>query len=180
MDTPDEVVTHAPARCAGCGGGLGDAPVASTERRQVFDLPRVAPWVVEHRVEHRVCGCGRVTMAEVPAMRAAGVLPELQPDQVLVHDCWGPYWNFDVTHALCGAHLLREPTAAAEVDGQAARQRPFGGTCPRSDAPTMDREDFAGRRWLVSGWQWRVSDVLLVAFVAVAVPIGAGVTAVTH
>ena len=234
VDTPDEVVTHAPARCAGCGGGLGDAPVASTERRQVFDLPRVAPWVVEHRVEHRVCGCGRVTMAEVPAgvaaptqygprvravatyllagqhlplartaellaelfgapvsqgsltgwyadaaagldpfldavraglaaadvlgadetgarvdgglawlhtarsdtltlytahqgrgargedaMRAAGVLPALQPDQVLVHDCWGPYWNFDVTHALCGAHLLRELTAAAEVDGQA-------------------------------------------------------------
>jgi len=30
VDTPDEVVTHAPARCAGCGGGLGDAPVASS------------------------------------------------------------------------------------------------------------------------------------------------------
>ena len=28
---------------------------------------------------------------------------------VAVHDCWSPYWKFDsITHAVCGAHLLRE------------------------------------------------------------------------
>ena len=28
---------------------------------------------------------------------------------VAVHDCWGPYWKYNnVTHAICGAHLLRE------------------------------------------------------------------------
>ncbi|MBO4368672.1 MAG: IS66 family transposase, partial [Desulfovibrio sp.] len=28
---------------------------------------------------------------------------------VAVHDCWAPYWKADnVTHAVCGAHLLRE------------------------------------------------------------------------
>ena len=30
-------------------------------------------------------------------------------DGVAVHDCWGSYWNYEnVTHAVCGAHLLRE------------------------------------------------------------------------
>jgi len=54
----------------------------------------------------------------VDAMIDAGVLPALGPDAVLVHDFWGPYWNFTVTHAVCGAHLGRELVAAAEVPGQ--------------------------------------------------------------
>jgi hypothetical protein len=41
------------------------------------------------------------------AMDAAGVLPGF--GGVAVHDGWAPYWRYeDVTHALCGAHLLRE------------------------------------------------------------------------
>jgi transposase len=41
------------------------------------------------------------------AMDAAGVLPSL--GGVAVHDGWSPYWRYeDLTHALCGAHLLRE------------------------------------------------------------------------
>lgn len=231
VEVPDEVVVHAPSTCAGCGHPLAGAPVTSTEARQVFDLPEVALRVVEHRLEHRRCRCGLVTMAGAPvgvggpaqygpgvralgvyllagqhlplartgellaelvgapvsegslagwyadaaagldpfldavttglasagvvgadetgarvdgalawihaartdtltlytvsakrgveAMRAAGVLPALGPDAVLVHDFWGPYWNFDVTHAVCGAHLGRELVAAAEVAGQA-------------------------------------------------------------
>ena len=35
-----------------------------------------------------------------------------------MHDFWAPYWTFDVTHAVCGAHLGRELVAAGEVDGQ--------------------------------------------------------------
>ena len=27
---------------------------------------------------------------------------------VAIHDCWAPYWKFDVLHAICCAHLLRE------------------------------------------------------------------------
>ena len=227
---PDERVVHAPAACAGCGASLTGAEVTSTEARQVFDLPEIALRVTEHVLEHRRCGCGKTTMAAVPAgagaptqygpglrglatyllvaqhlplartaellaellnapvsegtlaawyasaadgladfdaalvarlvtagvlgadetgirvegrlvwvhaartealtrytvsarrgveaMTAAGVLPALSPGTVLVHDFWAPYWNFTVTHAVCGAHLLRELTAAAEVDGQ--------------------------------------------------------------
>ena len=233
--TPDELVVHSPPRCAGCGASLVDAPVTSTEARQVFDLPPIALRVVAHVLEHRRCGCGRVTMADPPAgvgapaqygpgvralatyllagqhlplartaellselvgapvsegslarwytdaaaeldpfldtvgtglaaadvvgadetgarvdgalawihaartegltlytvsakrgveaMRAAGVLPALGPDTVLVHDFWGPYWTFDVVHAVCGAHLLRELAAAADVDGQSGWAR---------------------------------------------------------
>ena len=207
-----------------------DAPVVSTEARQVFELPEIALWVIEHSLEHRRCGCGTVTMALAPAgvgapaqygpgvrafatylltaqhlplartaelltellgapisqgslagwyldaatgldafdevlrtglvgagvvgadetgirvegalawvhaartdtltrytvsgkrgveaMIAAGVLPALSPDTVLVSDFWAPYWTFNLTHAVCGAHLGRELVAAAEVDGQ--------------------------------------------------------------
>ncbi|WP_427019222.1 IS66 family transposase (plasmid) [Pseudarthrobacter sp. P1] len=228
--SPDEVLVHVPAACAGCGKSLAGAPVVSTEARQVFDLPRIALRVVEHRIEHRRCGCGRVTMAEAPtgigapaqygprvrglatyllaaqylplertavlltelvgapisqgslarwyadaaagldgfdrvlrdglcgapvlgadetgirvggslawvhaartdaltrytvsprrgfeAMTEAGVLPALSAETVLVTDFWAPYWRFDVTHAVCGAHLGRELVAAAEVAGQ--------------------------------------------------------------
>lgn len=53
------------------------------------------------------------------AMRAIGVLPAVSAETVLVTDFWAPYWEFELTHAVCAAHLGRELVAAAEVDGQA-------------------------------------------------------------
>jgi len=51
------------------------------------------------------------------AMDAAGVLPGFVG--VAVHDGWAPYWRYEhVTHALCGAHLLRELDAVTEEPGQ--------------------------------------------------------------
>jgi transposase/uncharacterized coiled-coil protein SlyX len=50
------------------------------------------------------------------AMDAAGVLPGF--GGVAVHDGWSPYWRYQVTHALCGAHLLRELEAISEEPGQ--------------------------------------------------------------
>jgi transposase len=66
VQDPDEVVTHRPPTC-GCGASLRRAPVVSVEVRQVFDLPPVTLRVVEHRLQHRRCRCGTVTMAPVPA-----------------------------------------------------------------------------------------------------------------
>jgi len=66
VDTPDEVVVHRPSACGGCGRSLRRAPVASVEARQVFDLPEVRVRVTEHRLQHRRCRCGEVTMAAVP------------------------------------------------------------------------------------------------------------------
>lgn len=67
VETPDEAVVHQPAACGGCGASLVDAPVVSTESRQVFDLPPIVLRVVQHALEHRRCGCGQVTMAAAPA-----------------------------------------------------------------------------------------------------------------
>jgi transposase len=51
------------------------------------------------------------------AMDTAGVLPGF--GGVAVHDGWAPYWRYrHVTHALCGAHLLRELEAITEEPGQ--------------------------------------------------------------
>jgi len=67
VETPDQTLVHSPTACAGCGGSLKDSPVVSLEARQVFDLPPIVLRVVEHRLEHRRCGCGQVTMADTPA-----------------------------------------------------------------------------------------------------------------
>ena len=50
------------------------------------------------------------------AMDAAGILPGFAG--VAVHDGWAPYWHYQVEHALCGAHLLRELDAVADQPRQ--------------------------------------------------------------
>lgn len=52
------------------------------------------------------------------AIDAGGVLPSFTG--IAVHDAWAPYDCYPrATHALCCAHLLRELTAAAELDPRA-------------------------------------------------------------
>ena len=51
------------------------------------------------------------------AMDAAGVLGGFSG--MAVHDGWSPSWRYEAsTHALCGAHLLRELEASTEEPGQ--------------------------------------------------------------
>ena len=64
---PDEIVDHVPEACGGCGAELAEAPQVGVVRRQVHDIPRIAPRVVEHRLHRRRCGCGQVTGAVAPA-----------------------------------------------------------------------------------------------------------------
>jgi transposase len=71
---PDQVVTHEPGQCAGCGAALPGAPVTRTQRRQVVDLPEeVRALVTEHRIVSRRCVCGAVTAGQAPAGVAAPV-----------------------------------------------------------------------------------------------------------
>lgn len=58
------------------------------------------------------------------AMDAAGVLPRFAG--VAVHDGWSPYWRYEVTHALCGAHLLRELDGIVGEPGQGWAAGLFG------------------------------------------------------
>lgn len=59
------------------------------------------------------------------AMEAAGILPMF--NGTLVHDCWSSYFNFNFSHALCNAHLLRELNSIIETTNQqwASQMRDF-------------------------------------------------------
>lgn len=63
---PRYVIVHAPQTCSHCGGSLDGTPVATEERRQVFDLPPLALEATEHRVQTLRCACGCQTRAEFP------------------------------------------------------------------------------------------------------------------
>lgn len=54
-------------------------------------------------------------------MDAAGVLPGFSG--IAVHDAWAPYDTYkQVTHALCGAHVLRELQAVTDLADQSTEQ----------------------------------------------------------
>lgn len=65
----DERVTHpVPHQCSRCGQTLADSPIATEERRQVFDLPPLRLQVTEHRLLTRQCAaCGQLNRAPAPA-----------------------------------------------------------------------------------------------------------------
>ena len=67
MATPDHREPVEPACCAGCGGGLADAPGTVGPRVQVFDLPTFSLAVTEYQMMRRLCGCGHATTAGLPA-----------------------------------------------------------------------------------------------------------------
>jgi len=104
---PDRVVEHAPAVCGGCRARLVAAPVVSCEARQVFNLPPIALQVVEHRLLHRRCGCGTVTMAGPGDGVPAGVGAPAQ---------YGPGVRAVATYLVGAQHLPLARTAATLAD----------------------------------------------------------------
>lgn len=63
---PDEVVDHRPDRCEGCGAALDQAADQGFQRRQVVEVPEVAPSTTEHRAHTYLCSCGHETTAAFP------------------------------------------------------------------------------------------------------------------
>lgn len=64
---PDQTQTLEPPRCGGCGSDLAGAPGRIASSVQVFDLPTFSLLVTEYLMMRRVCGCGHVTTADLPA-----------------------------------------------------------------------------------------------------------------
>lgn len=100
---PDEVKVHVPASCGSCGNNLADAPVVGDQRRQVFDLPPIELFAVEHRAQRRACSCGAVTTAPFPAQATAPV-------------CYGPGVAALGAYLLGRQHLPVERAAEAMAD----------------------------------------------------------------
>jgi transposase len=98
--TPDEVITHEPDCCRGCGDGLGGAPEVGREHRQVFDIAPMRVRVTEHQLIKRRCGCGAVTSAEAPE----GVSAAVQ---------YGPRITAIILYLYVGQLLSKKRTAVA-------------------------------------------------------------------
>jgi transposase len=74
VEQPDQVMTHAPRECRGCGASLFGSPIVRSESRQVIDLPPVRPWVVEHRALTKRCrSCDELTKGRFPQEVKAAV-----------------------------------------------------------------------------------------------------------
>lgn len=56
-------------------------------------------------------------------MTEMGVLPSF--NGVAIHDCWASYWKFDILHAICCAHLLRELNGVIENHPEQTWARSF-------------------------------------------------------
>jgi transposase len=71
-----------------------------------------------------VCSTRLLTLLDCHAKRgveatdAMGVLPSF--GGVAMHDRWKPYWRYGCTHAICGAHVLRDLAGVAEIPSQTA------------------------------------------------------------
>ncbi len=103
VESPDEVVAHAPVSCASCGADITDAQVTGVETRQVFDLPRIAPYVTEHRLERRRCACG----CEVKAV---------PPPEASAPACYGPGVRALACYLAVHQHLPYERMAELFAD----------------------------------------------------------------
>ena len=67
VDNPDEIVIHGVDQCSNCHMSLEDEEAKDYERRQLFDIPPVQLYSIEHRGEIKLCpNCGRINTAEFP------------------------------------------------------------------------------------------------------------------
>jgi transposase len=120
-DAPDEVVTHEPGVCAGCGKGLFGSMVTGAEHRQVIDLPeQIRALVTEHRIIARRCPCGTVTAGAAPH----GVTAPVQ---------YGPRVTAACAYLWHGQFLSRSRTceAVAELFGVAVSEGAVAGMVRR-------------------------------------------------
>jgi transposase len=100
---PDVVIDHRPACCGGCGKDLTKAVVVGEVRRQVVDLPKVTPLIVDHVAYRCRCSCGAETLAPFPPEARAPV-------------CFGPEVRAFAVYLLDRQHLPVERTAELIAD----------------------------------------------------------------
>lgn len=74
-----ETVPHRPTECTDCGRPLSEAaPSEVAERRQVWELPEIKPFVDEHVFYQVTCPCGATNRLPVPDWIMSGMGENLQ------------------------------------------------------------------------------------------------------
>ena len=63
--SPDQIIVHQVQNCSQCGCNLSQLPVASTIKRQVFDVI-IQRNITEHRAEVKICSCKTRNIATFP------------------------------------------------------------------------------------------------------------------
>jgi len=66
VSTPDIIEDHSPFYCTCCGEDLSSEPGLFSGRRQVIDIPPIAPIVTEHQLFDKLCKCGHMNQASYP------------------------------------------------------------------------------------------------------------------
>jgi len=88
VDKPDFIEIHSVNECKSCHRSLKRVSVKKIEKRQVFDLPKVAMSVTEHQAEIKICPhCGEKNKADFPesVTRAVQYGPEFKAQVVYLN-----------------------------------------------------------------------------------------------
>lgn len=74
-----ETIPHKPKECEKCGAPFPeDSPTRPIEKRQVWDIPPVKPYITEHVFYQTDCHCGHQTRLPVPNWMYSGIGENLQ------------------------------------------------------------------------------------------------------
>lgn len=74
IESPDNVIIHAPSKCQCCGKSLQHLEKRKIEKRQVFDIKDPQIEITEHQAVTKTCSCGHKEKAPFPN----GVLAPVQ------------------------------------------------------------------------------------------------------
>lgn len=115
VETPDTVIDHYPAVCAGCGERVSAAQATGHQKRQVFALPLPEVVVTEHRAHQCWCeACGSETLGPFPDAVTA---PTQEGERVAALVVYLQAWHFLPEDRLAElvADVFGLPVAAATI-----------------------------------------------------------------
>ena len=171
----DEFVDHYPQRCGECHQDLSQdesrdsATLGSPERHQVFEIPRVAAKLWEHRLHTLTCAhCGVATKAELPPDISKNSFgPRLQALTAILtgryHLSRRAVQNF--LEQVLGVPISEGSIYAFEQATSAALEAPYKEIHQAaSDAPIRHLDETGWKHNKARGWVWVVAAQMCTLF----------------
>jgi transposase len=169
VEKPDHVKDHFLKGACECGRDLSKGKRRGYERRQVFDVPKPAMEVTEHRAETKECTCGRLHTAAFPAGVDAPVQYGANIRSMLVYfsqyqlipqkrisEAMGDLFNATVSQATVNK-AIQEAYSRLEATEEAIKQRIQESVVAHGDETGMY---IGGERW----WQHGFGTTLFTYF----------------